>query len=144
MSSLPSGIPGSESRSKPYWSQKPSLAVAHQCSFCEQQFCSENALLQHRNAPSHSTMFKCDKCGKHFRAKQDLNNHQTALGHTAIRSPVKFVPAGWSKGRNSGPTGSLKVNSITGQLMNMHFDEDWSLCDKDCGWCGHCAESFGY
>jgi hypothetical protein len=19
-------------------------------------------------------------------------------------------------------------------------DEDWSLCDKDCGWCGHCAD----
>jgi hypothetical protein len=19
-------------------------------------------------------------------------------------------------------------------------DEDWGLCDKDCGWCGHCAD----
>ncbi|KAF2269753.1 hypothetical protein CC78DRAFT_239172 [Lojkania enalia] len=19
--------------------------------------------------------------------------------------------------------------------------EDWALCDKDCGWCGHCADN---
>ena len=22
-------------------------------------------------------------------------------------------------------------------------DQDWALCDKDCGWCGHCADG-GY
>ena len=20
-------------------------------------------------------------------------------------------------------------------------DQDWSLCDKDCGWCGHCCDN---
>ncbi|KYG49224.1 hypothetical protein M433DRAFT_331396 [Acidomyces richmondensis BFW] len=49
---------------------------------------------RHRSVPPHSTMFKCDKCEKHFRAKQDLNNDQKAFGHTAIRSPANFVPAG--------------------------------------------------
>jgi hypothetical protein len=23
-------------------------------------------------------------------------------------------------------------------------DQDWVLCDKDCGWCGHCADSVDY
>ena len=23
-------------------------------------------------------------------------------------------------------------------------DQDWTLCDKDCGWCGHCADSVDY
>ena len=22
-------------------------------------------------------------------------------------------------------------------------NQDWALCDKDCGWCGHCADG-GY
>lgn len=120
------------------------LAVAHRCLLCEQQFCSEGAMLQHQNAPSHNTMFKCDNCGKHFRAKQDRNNHQRVLGHTAVRSPVNFVPAGWSNGRDSGPTGRWKVDGITERLMDMDLDEDWTLCDKDCGWCGQCAESVVY
>lgn len=23
-------------------------------------------------------------------------------------------------------------------------DQDWALCDKDCGWCGHCADGVDY
>jgi hypothetical protein len=96
-------------------------------------------------------MFKCDKCGKQCKAKQDLDNHQKALGHTGTRSPVVFVPAGWStgrnsrsSGRNSGSTGSWNVNGLTGQMMDMQLDQNWALCGKDCTWCGHCAESYGY
>ena len=29
-------------------------------------------------------------------------------------------------------------------LVHMSQDQDWSLCDKDCSRCGHCAESYGY
>lgn len=124
-----------------------SSAIAHQCPLCSQQFCSENAMLQHhQNAPSHNTMFKCDKCEKHCRSKQGLNDHQRALGHnTATRSPVGFIPAGRSKGSGVRLTGGWEVNNnITGQMMNMQLDEDWTVCDKDCGWCGHCAESYDY
>ena len=23
-------------------------------------------------------------------------------------------------------------------------DQNWALCDKDCGWCGHCADNVDY
>jgi hypothetical protein len=148
MSCMQSRVSGSQSRSKPCWSQKQASAVAHQCSLCEKQFCSKNAMLQHhRNAPSHNTMFKCDKRGKHCRSRQGLDDHQRTLGHTATGSLVIFVPTGWSKGTSSrgfGLAGRLQLNSNTRQLMDMQLDEDWSLCDKDCGWCGHCADTYFY
>jgi len=106
---------------------------------------SESAMLQHRNAPSHNTLFKCDKGERHCRSKQSLVDHQRAFGHTVTQLTVVSIPAGWPKGRNSsgiGSTGSWKVNSIIGQLMNMLLDEDRTLCDKDRVWCGHCAESY--
>jgi hypothetical protein len=37
-----------------------------------------------------------------------------------------------------------KVNTETGRIMDMIQDEDWALCDKDCGWCGHCADGYMY
>jgi len=39
---------------------------------------------------------------------------------------------------------TLKVNQNTGQTMNLLEDQDWALCDKDYGWCGHCAEGASY
>lgn len=35
---------------------------------------------------------------------------------------------------------SWNVNPSTGQTMDMFDHQDWMLCDKDCGWCGHCAD----
>ena len=37
-----------------------------------------------------------------------------------------------------------KINPETGYMMDMMQDQDWSLCDKDCGWCGHCAEVYDF
>lgn len=34
----------------------------------------------------------------------------------------------------------FEMNPYTGRVMETLADEDWTLCDKDCGWCGHCAE----
>ena len=36
------------------------------------------------------------------------------------------------------------LNSLIGQIIDMQLDEDWALCDKDYGWCGHCAEWYYY
>ena len=43
-----------------------------------------------------------------------------------------------------GSYSSSKVNPLTGQMMNLLEEQDWALCDKDCGWCGHCAEGALY
>jgi hypothetical protein len=45
-----------------------------------------------------------------------------------------------------GPGGgsTWKVNRNTGQTMDLLQDQDWALCDKECGWCGHCSEGVWY
>lgn len=113
--------------------QEPTSAVAHQCQLCKRQFCSEKAVHQHQSAPSHNTLS----------VDQGLDDHKKAR-HSAIRSPIIFVPAGWSKGRIASGVGvkrGCKAENIT---EHMQIDEDWALCDKDCGWCGQCAASHGY
>lgn len=45
---------------------------------------------------------------------------------------------------NQGSYSTLKVNPHTGHMMDLLEDEDWALCDKDCGWCGHCSEGVSY
>jgi hypothetical protein len=42
--------------------------------------------------------------------------------------------------RSSNP--GLKPNPEPGRMIDMTQDEDWALCDKDCAWCGPCAEAF--
>lgn len=34
-----------------------------------------------------------------------------------------------------------KLNDFRWGYSGMIEDEDWTLCDKDCGWCGHCADN---
>jgi hypothetical protein len=92
-------------------------------------------------------MFKCDTCKGNFRSKQGLSDHQRAVGHVTTGSAIVSPSIRGSEGRRSGGmgrAGGWKINSLTGQMMNMHLDENWALCDKDCGWCGHCAESYVY
>jgi hypothetical protein len=36
--------------------------------------------------------------------------------------------------------GAWTYNSHVGQ----NDGRGWALCDKDCGWCGHCADNVGY
>lgn len=42
--------------------------------------------------------------------------------------------------RGSGGESGWKVNVNTGYTMNMLEEQNWGLCDKDCGWCGHCMD----
>lgn len=136
----------------------PGSASAHRCILCDRQFCSATALQQHQEAPAHDTMFNCNECKKPFRSKEALKQHQKAKEHRNSKSLVGSVltadsgpftieqsrPQRRSGGTEMRTTVGWKVNSLTGQMMDMQLDEDWALCDKDCGWCGHCAESYSY
>lgn len=46
-----------------------------------------------------------------------------------------------TKKTGSGTGLQLKVTEYG---MSSLGDEDWSLCDKDCGWCGHCADGVAF
>lgn len=56
----------------------------------------------------------------------------------------KTTRKGASLNLGQGSYSSSKVNPNTGQMMNLLEDQDWALCDKDCGWCGHCADGASY
>jgi hypothetical protein len=90
-------------------------------------------------------MFKCNECENPFRSKDALKKHQTVKRHGNNKShPVNQEPSRYQ--RRSGARGTMtavgwKSNPNTGQMMNMQLDENWALCDKECGWCGHCADN---
>lgn len=71
--------------------------------------------------------------------------------------PIKFVRAGESiennrrkgkgrkKGSGTGPeVPQLRFNEYGKPYVSGLDDEDWSLCDKDCAWCGHCANGVDF
>jgi hypothetical protein len=112
----------------------------------------------HSSLNTDDTMFECNECKKPFRSKEARNQHQKAKGHgnsISLIGPALMADLGSVTVEHSGSarrsgdigitkTGGWKVNGLTGQMMDMQLDEDWALCDKDCGWCGHCAESYSY
>lgn len=53
--------------------------------------------------------------------------------------PIAFVPEGSRKGRK-GKAKGMSIPSSTGPQADWFEEQNWALCDKDCGWCGHCAE----
>ncbi|OQU95797.1 hypothetical protein CLAIMM_01965 [Cladophialophora immunda] len=57
--------------------------------------------------------------------------------------PIAFVRAGEVKSRRKGKKQSSS-NSWGGIGYHDAFpnDLDWALCDKDCGWCGHCYSGY--
>ncbi|KAF5844358.1 hypothetical protein GGP41_004480 [Bipolaris sorokiniana] len=111
------------------------LCRAHMCRKCEQKFCSEEAMVQHHDAPSHRVMFSCDVCKKPFASKQAMKQHKNspvhmrmlarenfATGHVnpvhkrrpAIRSR-KARPAAPATGTSTLMTKTLKQKTIFGQ-----------------------------
>ncbi|KAK5102658.1 hypothetical protein LTS08_003458 [Lithohypha guttulata] len=55
--------------------------------------------------------------------------------------PVTFVKAEdpkLKKNENKKKKASNVGQGATPAMETYHEDLDWALCDKDCGWCGHC------
>jgi hypothetical protein len=46
-------------------------------------------------------------------------------------------------GDEGGGSGFFSENHEDAYVVR-NEDQDWALCDKECGWCGHCADSIGY
>jgi hypothetical protein len=61
---------------------------------------------------------------------------------------MAFVREGQHKKKKKGHKGSANGQSYglysgSGQWYP-DVGDDHSLCDKDCGWCGHCADNVKY
>jgi hypothetical protein len=58
----------------------PTLRKPHVCRKCDRPFCSQRAMEQHRDSPSHTT-FSCDICKKTFGSKKAVADHQNSVRH---------------------------------------------------------------
>ena len=56
-------------------SNTQSLCIPHGCPKCEQIFCSQRAMEDHRNTPTHRESFYCSVCKRPFGSKQALAQH---------------------------------------------------------------------
>jgi hypothetical protein len=98
-----------------------------------------------------------------FQSNEQLPSRSSATTSARLAlTPIAFVKEGAKPVEGANPKGAKtkkskrakaptaaswspwKVNPNTGRMMDMMEDEDWSLCDKDCGWCGRCAEGVDY
>jgi hypothetical protein len=46
-------------------------------------------------------------------------------------------------GSNKGGGSGFSSENHEDAYVVYNEDQYWALCDKDCGWCGHCADSTG-
>jgi hypothetical protein len=52
------------------------LRRRHACPKCEQNFCSQGVMEQHRDATNHSAMFSCNMCKRSFGSKKAMGDHK--------------------------------------------------------------------
>ncbi|KAH7349232.1 hypothetical protein BKA66DRAFT_431571 [Pyrenochaeta sp. MPI-SDFR-AT-0127] len=121
---------------------------------------------QHRDSPAHSTMFSCNVCNKRFGSKQAVADHQKSPQHKRIVDQAKLARGAAASSSIKPHTPAIPPVSVpdytdcssntddeycsdNGAWVNNSYvgrddDQDWALCDKACGWCGHCADSVDY
>ncbi|KAH8707622.1 hypothetical protein GQ44DRAFT_628464 [Phaeosphaeriaceae sp. PMI808] len=111
---------------------------------------------QHRDAPSHDNMFSCDICKRpSLGSKQAVANHNKSPQHVKklkrAKSLIKPVAGTLSNIPRMPELGFLSVQDNTiserdteDEQSYEDDDENWALCDKDCGWCGHCIDGIDF
>lgn len=60
--------------------------------------------------------------------------------HTKKGTQAKKKNGNGTRRINSGLEDGWVVDSYSGLVSGMSQNQDWALCDKDCGWCGHCGD----
>ncbi|KAI9792768.1 MAG: hypothetical protein M1816_001499 [Peltula sp. TS41687] len=98
----------------------------------------ENALKGHKRNSSRRRRFE----------EESLSTSRQG-GGTAVRNrPVAFVREGQAPKSTTGQSWKwtrspgYRVTSGSG-LCYSDVGDNHALCDKDCGWCGHCADEWG-
>jgi hypothetical protein len=71
------------------------------------------------------------ECDRSFESAQTLQQHRKSPHHTSVSLPLTWI----KRGRNHSSQWKLKPEIE--RMMDMSQGQHWSLCDKDCSWCGH-------
>jgi hypothetical protein len=137
------------------------------CGECDQTFSSAQARHTHQLNVDHAVYFTCAPCEKRFAAKNAFAKHKKRCGAGKVRRHTPRVDEGMVMARQGGkheagpqvqkPHGqksqvqkpqiqkvyqeAYTANCTEANDCDLH-DLDWGLCDKDCGWCGHCLDNY--
>ncbi|EAT76531.1 hypothetical protein HBI56_231210 [Parastagonospora nodorum] len=122
---------------------------------------------QHRDAPAHMEMFSCAVCTRFFGDRKALAQHEASPPHVKMVAANRSAPLVGAVQPTHPPVPAMGENSSdfiafededarddyehefnmrdTHTVSNFSDDDqDWVLCDKDCGWCGHCGDAVDY
>lgn len=79
-----------------------------------------------------------------YESHDSTPHHQTDSGQEQEGrqryQAIAFVPEGGRKGCKVKAKRSLTPTNRNGLVSDTINDQNWALCDKDCGWCGHCGD----
>jgi hypothetical protein len=132
------------------------------CPYCPRSFANDNALRQHKEAkhiplgaqrPSSTPAPTNTNATTAARAEvlQPTPATASALSLTHLHQPNTTANSGPASGQNppkkttakprkeKKPVPAYRDHGVTRDVMLGM--QDWSVCDKDCGWCGRCMES---
>ena len=107
------------------------LRRAHLCTKCEQTFCSQRAMEQHRDAPTHDTMFTCDVCKRPFGSRQAVEQHNKKSSLHARRLAQANLAVGNVVGASSNPrnVGSQSRNAKVYMIQTLRYVRAFILPD---------------
>ena len=103
----------------------PTVRKPHVCPKCDKTFCSKRAMEQHRDAPSHKSMFSCDVCKKQFGSKPAVAQHQKSLSHERILAGAKLA-------RGSAMDAVTNTGNVRCLLSLQSREEDYSMAYITC------------
>jgi hypothetical protein len=147
-------------------------ALAHRttfhCNVCKEDFDTELTMGYHEHSSTHKRLLELAEFGVYVDTTGDnvslysVSNHgrillrvlhhlQTYSSHTLAHTPAPALLS------DSG-SGSLGFNDTDDTYysdeggsewkntyrVEGYEQQDWTLCDSDCAWCGHCADGVDY
>jgi hypothetical protein len=107
------------------------LRRVHLCTKCEQKFCSQRAMEQHRDDPSHDTMFNCDVCRRPFGSRKAVEQHNKKSSLHARRLAQTNHAAENVVGASSNPrnVGSKSRNAKVYMIQTLRYVRGFILPD---------------
>jgi transcription elongation factor Elf1 len=108
------------------------LRRKHACPKCEHKFCSQGAMEQHRDAPTHSAMFSCNVCKKSFGSKKAIGDHKKSSLHARMLARANST-VGVGASANSQNVSSSPGYVISGTIWTLTYIQGFifpnrSLC----------------
>jgi uncharacterized Zn-finger protein len=94
----------------------PGTGKPHVCKKCDQRFLSKDAMKEHRDAPSHDTMFSCETCNRKFGSRYAVAQHEESESHAkklaqTMAQTIAFTKVATASGAQKRGKGATTIPS---------------------------------